>query len=184
MPRLHKGMPGSSVIVLLLVGVGMFLIFAYDYTMKATSTEEFCISCHEMASGPFVLLQDTAHFHNESGVRPTCADCHIPKQGWPKIWRKIQSGREVWSSLTGKIDTPEKYLAHAGVMKNREIARLQSNDSQECRNCHAVAAMDLDQQSKMAKLSHSRMQSQEMTCIDCHVGIAHDTLNSMHDGGV
>jgi cytochrome c-type protein NapC len=177
------GMPRSSVIVLLLVGIFVFAIFTYDYTMKATSTEEFCISCHEMASGPFVLLQDTTHFRNESGVRPTCSDCHVPKEGWPKIWRKIQSSREYWSALTGKIDTPEKYLAHVRVMKNREIARMQANDSKECRNCHDVAAMDLDQQSRMAKLSHSSMQSGKITCIDCHKGIAHDTLVSAHEGG-
>lgn len=178
-----KGLPRSSVIVLLLVGaaIGAFGMLAYDYSMEATSTEEFCTGCHEMASGPFALLQDTTHFSNESGVRPTCSDCHVPKKGWPKIWRKIQASREVWSALTGKINTPEKYLAHAPTMKAREIARLQANDSQECRNCHDVAAMDLDQQSRMAKRSHSRMQGQDRTCIDCHEGIAHDSLAELQE---
>ena len=174
-------MPKSSAIVLLLVGlgVGVFGMLAFDYSMEATSTEEFCIGCHEMSSGPFVMLQDTTHFRNESGVRPTCSDCHVPEKGWPKMWRKIQASREVWSALTGKINTPEKYLAHAPVMKAREIARLQANDSQECRNCHDVEAMDLDQQSRMAKRAHGRMVKQERTCIDCHEGIAH--AGTAHD---
>ena len=176
-----KGVPASSVIILLVVGlaVGAFGMLAFDYTMEATSTEEFCTSCHEMASGPFVMLKDTTHFRNESGVRPTCSDCHVPEKGWPKMWRKIQASREVWSALTGKINTPEKYLAHAPVMKAREVARLQANDSAECRNCHDVNAMDLDQQSRMAKRSHGRMEEQGKTCIDCHEGIAHD--GTVHD---
>lgn len=181
MSKLFSTVPKSSAIVLLLVGlgVGVFGMLAFDYSMEATSTEEFCTGCHEMASGPFVMLRDTTHFRNESGVRPTCSDCHVPEKGWPKMWRKIQASREVWSALTGKINTPEKYLAHAPVMKAREIARLQANDSQECRNCHDVEAMDLDQQSRMAKRAHGRMAKQERTCIDCHEGIAHD--GTAHD---
>jgi len=181
MSKLFSAVSKSSAIVLLLVGlgVGVFGMLAFDYSMEATSTEEFCTGCHEMASGPFVMLQDTTHFRNESGVRPTCSDCHVPEKGWPKMWRKIQASREVWSALTGKINTPEKYLAHAPVMKAREIARLQANDSQECRNCHDVEAMDLDQQSRMAKRAHGRMVKQERTCIDCHEGIAHD--GTVHD---
>lgn len=171
-----NGVSKTTVIVLLLVGIGVGVagMLAFDYSMKVTSTDKFCTSCHEMASGPFVMLQDTTHFSNESGVRPGCSDCHVPKAGIPKLWRKIQASREVWGHITGKIDTPEKYLAHADEMKSREIARLQANDSQECRNCHDVKAMDFDQQSKMAKRAHSRMEKQNKTCIDCHEGIAHD----------
>ena len=181
MLSLLRGVPKLSVIVLSLVGVsiGVVAMFAYDYSMEVTSTEEFCISCHEMASGPFVMVQDTTHFRNEAGIRPTCSDCHVPKKGWPKLWRKIQASREVWGTLTGIINTPEKYLAHVDMMKGREISRLRANDSQECRNCHDVKAMDLDQQSRMAKRAHSRMQKQNKTCIDCHEGIAHD--GTAHD---
>ena len=176
MLKFIKGAPLSGVVGLLLIGVviGIGTIFAYEYTMEATSTDEFCTSCHVMAAGPFTMLQETTHFRNESGVRPGCADCHVPESGWPKIWRKIQASREVWSHITGKIDTPEKYLAHVDVMKGREIARLKANDSQECRNCHNVDAMDFEQQSRMAKRAHSRMQGGDRTCIDCHDGIAHD----------
>ena len=168
---------GFGVVAVLVAGivVGVLGMLAYDFTMKATSTEAFCTSCHEMASGPFVMLQNTTHFKNESGVRPDCADCHVPKAGWPKLWRKIQASREVWSTITGKIDTPEKYLAHVDEMKAREIRRLQANDSQECRNCHDPAAMDVAQQSRMAGRAHGRMADQGKTCIDCHQGLAHDS---------
>lgn len=179
---MKKFLAGASMSALVVgIGVGVIGILGYDYAMATTSTDEFCISCHEMESGPFVLLQETTHFSNESGVHPGCSDCHLPAKGWPKMWRKIQASREVWSSITGKIDTPEKYLAHAPVMKAREIARLKANDSQECRNCHEVQAMDFEQQSRMAKRLHQKMETSGKTCIDCHQGIAHDSLAELKD---
>jgi len=45
------------------------------------------------------------------------------------LWRKIQVSREVWSTITGKINTPETYPAHVEVMQSREIGCLQANDS-------------------------------------------------------
>jgi len=165
------------VYMLLLIGlvVGVGSAVGFYVSLEATSTTEFCTSCHQMANGPFVMLKDTSHYSNESGVAPGCADCHVPKAFVPKIIRKIQASREVWSTITGKIDTKEKYLAHVAAMKGREIARLKANDSQECRNCHDVTRMRLDEQSPKARQFHEAMLQQGSTCIDCHQGIAHMT---------
>jgi cytochrome c-type protein NapC len=172
---LFKPSVQAPVIVLVLIGlgVGAASVVAFDYTMAATSTEKFCTSCHSMADGPFVMLQDTTHYNNASGVRPTCSDCHLPKEFVPKMWRKIQASREVWGAITGKIDTPEKYLAHVGEMKAREVARLRASDSQECRNCHDVEHMLLAEQTAKARQFHQAMTQENKTCIDCHQGIAH-----------
>jgi cytochrome c-type protein NapC len=165
----------APVVVLLLagVGVGVVSVIVFDFAMASTNTQKFCTSCHEMATGPFVLLQDTTHFNNKSGVGPICSDCHVPREFWPKIWRKILASREVWGMLTGKIDTREKYLDHVAEMKGREVARMMANDSQECRNCHDVERMLLSDQTAKARGFHQTMVQQNMTCIECHQGIAH-----------
>lgn len=155
----------------LIIGAGG--VIGFEVTMHATSTEAFCTSCHEMKDNPAMMLVGTTHFKNESGVRPTCSDCHVPKEFGPKLVRKIQASREVWGAITGKIDTPEKYAAHAPEMKAREIARLKANDSRECRNCHDVKQMDLAQQSKKAQSFHKVLESGKRTCIDCHAGLTH-----------
>jgi cytochrome c-type protein NapC len=87
--------------------------------------------------------------------------------------RKVEAAREVWGTITGVIDTPEKYAAHAPEMKAREIKRLRANDSQECRNCHDAERMLLPMQSAKAQTYHKAMVSENKTCIDCHAGIAH-----------
>ena len=173
--RLLNPSPSRSVLFLVALGivVGVTGMIVFDTTMHVTNTEAFCISCHEMEANPYAQLQKTTHFNNASGVRPSCSDCHVPQEFLPKMVRKIQASREVWGSITGIIDTPEKYAAHTPVMKQREIKRLQANDSQECRNCHDTERMLTAMQSAKAQLYHGARQLNNKTCIDCHAGIAH-----------
>lgn len=172
--KLRRPSPSHSILALVAIGLvlGVVSVIAFDASLHATSTEEFCISCHDMKR-PYTELQQTAHFNNASGVRPTCSDCHLPKEFVPKMIRKVEAAREVWGTMTGIIDTPEKYAAHLPAMKAREIARMQANDSQECRNCHDPAHMQADLQSKMAQRFHKPERVKDQSCIDCHAGIAH-----------
>ena len=173
--KLFQPSPTRSVIALVSVGVvvGLVGMLTFDFSLQVTNTEKFCISCHEMEVNPYAQIKKTSHYNNVTGVRPTCSDCHVPKEFVPKMIRKIEAAREVWGTLIGKINTPEKYIAHAPVMKAREIARLKANDSQECRNCHEVERMLMSAQSAKAQEYHQAVQHREKTCIDCHAGISH-----------
>ncbi|WP_238946907.1 NapC/NirT family cytochrome c [Seongchinamella unica] len=159
------------------IAIGIAGLLAFEGTLHATSTDKFCTSCHEMDI-PLAQLQKTSHFNNASGVSAGCSDCHIPREFIPKMVRKVEAAREVWGSLTGIIDTPEKYQAHAPTMKAREIARLKANDSQECRNCHDAQRMLSVIQSSKAQRFHRALASNRKTCIDCHAGIAHPDNSS------
>ena len=165
-----------SILTLLTIGLalGVGAVVAFSLTMHATSTDEFCVSCHEQRDNSLVMLEKTHHFRNSSGNSAGCSDCHVPHEFVPKMIRKIQAAREVWGHFTGIIDTPEKYAAHAPHMKAKEIARIRANDSQECRNCHQVEQMDLSQQSAKARHFHQAMLGNGQTCIDCHAGLAHN----------
>ncbi|RLA46992.1 MAG: flavocytochrome c [Gammaproteobacteria bacterium] len=170
--------PSTSRSVLSLVVIGLALgvggILAFNATMHATNTDEFCVGCHEQKDNSLVMLQKTRHYGNASGNSVGCSDCHVPHEFVPKMIRKIQASREVWGHITGIIDTPEKYAAHAPHMKKKEIDRIRANDSQECRNCHEVEQMDLDIQSTAARQFHRAMLDNDKTCIDCHAGLAHN----------
>ncbi len=168
--------PSASRSVAALLGIGIILgvagWLAFDATLHATSTDEFCTSCHEMEI-PLAQLQKTSHYNNSSGVTAGCSDCHVPQEFVPKMIRKVEAAREVWGTITGVIDTPEKYAAHAPAMKAREINRLKSNDSQECRNCHDAQHMLSVIQTSKAQRYHRALANNKKTCIDCHAGIAH-----------
>jgi len=153
---------------------GVIFWGGFNTALEVSNTEEFCISCHEMADNVYVEMQDTIHFTNRSGVRATCPDCHVPHDWTAKIARKTQATKEVWGTIFGTIDTREKFLEKRRELAEHEWTRLKANDSLECRNCHNFDYMDFTLQSPRASEQHSTsLMSGEKTCIDCHKGIAH-----------
>jgi cytochrome c-type protein NapC len=50
---------------------------------------------------------------------------------------------------------------------------MKANDSQECRNCHSAEAMDPRKQTETAAKVMAEGFKAGVTCIDCHMGIAH-----------
>ena len=163
-------------------GFVMGIIFwgGFNTALEVTNTEAFCTSCHEMRNNVYEELKTTIHYTNRSGVRATCPDCHVP-HSWPrKIARKMQASKEVWGKIFGTIDTREKFLGKRLELAQHEWARLEANDSLECRNCHSAESMDITRQSKRAATAHERfLFTGEKTCINCHKGIAHE-LPDMH----
>ena len=157
-------------------GFVMGIIFwgGFNTALEVTNTEAFCTSCHEMRDNVFEELKPTIHYSNRSGVRASCPDCHVPHNWTNKIARKMQASKEVWGKIFGTINTREKFLEHRLELAQHEWARLEANDSLECRNCHSDESMDITRQSKRAADAHERfLFTGEKTCINCHKGIAH-----------
>jgi nitrate/TMAO reductase-like tetraheme cytochrome c subunit len=160
---------------ILVVGVAFGIIFwgGFHTAMEATNTLGFCTSCHEMRQLVFEEYKQTVHYSNPSGVRATCSDCHVPKEWGPKVIRKIQATGEIWGTLTGKVNTKDKFEAHRWEMASRVWDTMLANDSRECRNCHSYHAMDFENQSRRAREKMKEGIEQGKTCIECHKGIAH-----------
>lgn len=169
--------------VLLLVGFVSGIIFwgGFNTAMEMTNTEQFCISCHEMRDNVYPEYKETIHYTNRTGVRAVCSDCHVPKEWTYKMIRKIEASKEVWGKLVGTIDTREKFEAKRLELARREWKRMKANDSRECRNCHSLESMASDKQKQRARKQHEMAREDNMTCIDCHKGIAHHKPEGMTD---
>ena len=166
---------------LLLVGIisGIILWGGFNTVLEATNTEAFCISCHEMRDNVYLEYKETIHYNNRTGVRATCPDCHVPKDWTYKMIRKVQASKELWGKLVGTIDTPEKFEAKRLTLARNEWRRMKSSDSRECRNCHSLESMDSKTQKQRARKQHEMAVEDNMTCIDCHKGIAHHKPEGM-----
>jgi cytochrome c-type protein NapC len=174
--RLNAWLRRASPVLVLVIGVGAGVIFwgGFNTAMEVSNETAFCISCHEMRETVYVEYQDSMHYRNTSGVQATCADCHVPREWIHKVMRKVKATNELYHKALGTIDTPEKFEAKRWVMANRVWDNMRKTDSRECRNCHDLASMDLDEQDRSARKKHAKAEEQGKTCIDCHKGIAHD----------
>lgn len=151
-----------------------FLAYAgMNVFFKETNTLEFCTSCHTMEQN-LIEYKETAHYKNHSGVRATCADCHVPKAPLAKIWTKLYAAKDVYHEIIGTIDTPEKFESHRWEMANRVWDKMKESDSRECRTCHSWEAMMFSEQDKSASKKHQKAKKEGQTCIDCHKGVAHE----------
>ncbi|MGQ9369978.1 NapC/NirT family cytochrome c [Azospirillum sp. ST 5-10] len=146
---------------------------AFSVVLEKTNSLEFCISCHSMESTVYQEYQNSPHFKNASGVRAVCADCHVPKALGPKLLAKAMAAKDVWHTLLGTLDTPEKFEKNRLHLAKRVWAKLEATDSRECRGCHSPQAMDFHKQRPKAADQMQKGFAKGETCISCHKGIAH-----------
>lgn len=156
------------------VGFAISLMIGGAAALAWTNTEGFCISCHEMKNNVYAEYKGTIHDQNRSGVRAICSDCHVPRQPIDMIKRKMQASLELYGHfVTGSIDTPEKFEAKRYELATHVWKRMKETDSIECRNCHMETKMSHELRSAKAQARHAKGKAENLTCIDCHFGIAH-----------
>lgn len=173
---------GLGVLVTLGFIAGAIAWQQFNNVMDATSTEEFCVSCHSMET-PLEELKQTVHWSNNSGVRVTCPDCHLPHDKTPKYARKMQASREVLAELSGKYNEEGSFEEHRAEMAEREWARFAANGSKECKNCHSYDRMNFEKMSKAAQKAMKPAAERNQSCVDCHKGIAHHLPAKKADTG-
>lgn len=168
---------------LLLSGMlaGIILWGGFNTAMEYTNTPEFCVSCHEMDQLVHQEYKQSAHYSNPSGVRAICSDCHVPRDWGRKVIRKIKASSEIYHTLVGKINTPEKFEAHRLEMAERVWKEMTENNSRECRNCHAYDSMHFQKQGQRAREKMEDAKNKNTPCIECHKGIAHKKPVMEHD---
>lgn len=174
--RLILGTTVSGAVIFFIVGIVFW--GGFNTAMEATNTTEFCIGCHEMEDNVYQEYKPTIHFTNRTGVRAGCPDCHVPRPWIHKVVRKIQASKEVFSWLTGKLDTKEKFNEHRFDLAQSVWKAMKDTDSRECRNCHNFESMNPEFQKPRARKQHLNAFETGQTCIDCHKGIAHHNVRN------
>ena len=161
---------------LLVVGIllGAGALYGAHWSLRATSTTGFCVSCHSMEQ-PKLEWQGSKHFSNKYGIQAGCADCHIPHDSdWNYAWTKATTGlQDVFAEMRGGMPDKAAFEAKRGELAKQVWARMKADDSATCRQCHTPGAMDLFAQSEKAAERHRAARESGETCIDCHRGIAH-----------
>jgi len=172
-----------SLAVLLSIGfvAGILFIGVFTSTVEWTNTESFCISCHEMAETVYEEYKGTTHHENHTGVQAICPDCHVPRS-WPhKLAAKIGAAVLLYHKVLGTIETPEKFETERLKLAQKVWKTMKDTDSRECRSCHNLLSMVLEDQPGRARRKHETMSEEGKTCIDCHKGIVHELPEDYDD---
>ena len=155
-----------------LVGAGGLIVSLEVY--KATSTDEFCTSCHSMkfvGNDPHLLT--SAHRTNSAGVRPSCGDCHIPNTNWfVETYAHVTSGvRDVVAELSHNYSDPTIWETRRVELAHEVRNTMRKQDSVTCRSCHDAKAVN--PKSPRGQAAHAMLRDSRMTCIDCHFNLVH-----------
>jgi len=152
----------------------LLLMFGGNQTLRYTSTDEFCMSCHvhQQSESAWKL---SPHFKNSSGVTVHCVECHLPHEGFAHISEKTKLGvRDLyatWFTDTKKINWDEK-----GSLENA----VNHVFKQSCIHCHQnLFPVTLSQKGSDAHLYYEANQN-DLHCINCHIDAGHYAPNRVH----
>jgi formylglycine-generating enzyme required for sulfatase activity len=138
-------------------------------TIKVTSTNEFCASCHvhPHADATWKL---SAHHNTRSGVSVNCVDCHLPPEDQPFhfITRKAYHGMHDFYVYVTKdsadIDWAEKRSIDAAK-------RFVYEDG--CKKCHTnMFPSTLNALGAESHLKYLR-NPENSSCLNCHLNVGH-----------
>jgi nitrate/TMAO reductase-like tetraheme cytochrome c subunit len=146
---------------------------ALDSAFGVTTDDAFCLSCHEMAANIGGEFEPSLWLPGSEERHASCAECHLPQQVGPRMWRKLRAARELYHHLIGTLGTPERFEARRLAMARVVWEDLHSNRSGECTGCHEGNGEADRALSDAARAYHERAELTGLACIGCHKGVAH-----------
>jgi nitrate/TMAO reductase-like tetraheme cytochrome c subunit len=165
-----------------LIGAGLFAgvlaVASTTWMVNATSSPAFCASaCHSM-QWAYDSYKRSPHYDNDSGVRASCGDCHIPYDSrhanpiqyvFGTLWTKaVAGGSDAYHELLGTISSKEKWEQQRPRLTEQVHAWIKKTDSVTCQGCHDLQAYS-GAGNFMAIEEHAGLlKSATVDCTSCH----------------
>lgn len=138
--RLLWPLLGAVVVLCVLGGVGM----------SATSSNQFCSSCHEMTP-------ETNTWKTTSHSKVSCVSCHAGEGIGNYFKYKLKIASFVVKHFTGRVSD--------------QIVATDPVQTQVCESCHSTARVVTA--SGDINIPHDKHLKQGITCTACHGGVSH-----------
>jgi len=156
---------------------GVIVILAFNKTLEATSTNNFCGSCHVHPQATLSWKQGV-HYVTESGYRVSCSECHLPPKGEGYLLEKTRTGlRDLWSHWT--MDS----VAFDWEASSTIERASQHVYNSSCIKCHEnLFPAKLTREGSDAHLYYNKTteKGEEMHCISCHLNSGHYIKDYTH----
>ncbi len=147
--------------------LGILFLSLINYGIEATSTNEFCESCHVHPQA-IQSWKQGSHVYNPSGVKVNCVDCHLPPSGVERFTAKVSTGlRDIYGYLfkdASGLNWEEKSLRESAIHHVYKSA---------CLNCHQnLFPPQLSKKGEDAHLYYDQ-KPDKLRCINCHLETGH-----------
>lgn len=140
-------------------------------TEEYLSSTPFCLSCHSMTYLDDEL-QESSHI-SALGIDPECQSCHLPPGFIARSVSHVVDGtRALIGELKHDLSTKEKFDEHRAEYAHNARMSLRKWDGSPCRVCHTNVRPSSDE----AEIEHKKMETEGLTCIDCHQNLVHDEV--------
>jgi len=169
----------KTVVIAFIIGgiAGLIAALTAEEIDHLTTTDEFCTSCHAMQAyiADSEIYKTSVHQTTTSGVRPGCADCHIPKGLVIATYTHVVNGvSDLWGQMNHDYEKPETWGAEKARLAYAVRDWFRENDSRTCRECHEESS--IKPQRKRGQRQHAEARESGMTCIDCHYNLVHEEI--------
>lgn len=163
---------GAWVFVIVIVAVGALFMASLDFTDYIFSRNAFCGNvCHVMESTVYQELKTSKHWNTPTGVRPTCADCHVSGRLTFAMVDHFLGTGELFVNLTNDFSKPGSFEKFRPDAANRERFKMLSNNSEGCRSCHVMEA--IKPKRIRGQNAHKDAMEKNVPCIACHYNLVH-----------
>ncbi len=166
-----------AAVVIIAAAAGVLATLGANYAWVASSKDESCMACHvhPHAEDSWRL---SSHYANASGVKVSCADCHLPPSGsLDYVVAKVKTGSKDIMSYVFKDHSKINWEAKGELEHARKIVYNAS-----CIECHhQLFPEGISDDGVTAHLywedNHAKF---DMNCIDCHLDVGHYNPNYTH----
>jgi nitrate/TMAO reductase-like tetraheme cytochrome c subunit len=173
--REFRRIMGAWVFVVVLLSLGAISVAAIDFTDYIFSHNTFCGNvCHVMESTVYEELQESTHWKTTTGVRATCADCHVDGRLSMAMIDHFLGTGELFVNITNDFSKPGSFEEFRPAAANRERFKLIKNDSKGCRGCHVMEAIKPER--VRGQNQHREAMEKGITCILCHYNLVHKAV--------
>jgi formylglycine-generating enzyme required for sulfatase activity/nitrate/TMAO reductase-like tetraheme cytochrome c subunit len=159
------------------IAAGVLVTVALYIVWVKSSKDDAFMACHvhPHAEDSWRL---SSHYNNDSGVKVSCVDCHLPPSGSFKYFgAKLKTGtKDVWSYLL-----KDKENINWEAKKELDYARtIVYNES--CLKCHVqLFPPAIADDGVTAHLYYEENEGKlGLMCIDCHLDVGHYDPNYTH----
>jgi cytochrome c-type protein NapC len=158
---------------MVLIPLGIVGLIAFvAVSMARTSTNSYCLSCHEMQRYQDELKL-SSHAVDKDKKALECAQCHIPPTVGPRF--------VAVKTIQGLTDLVVHHFGHPDNLNRRQLQaqaqRFMSDDN--CLACHQDLYKNTEDQpiSEIGRLCHDAYLGKNGTtrhgCVGCHSNLAH-----------